>query len=83
MFDVVRVDGVELATFLGVHEDFVGLLDTFEEGVVVGIAGTCFLVWVVLEDLLAVRDLDLLGRSVDAEMRKTEDGVVVVFLEVK
>ena len=70
------------------------LLDALEERVVVrvevGEDGGCllgsggdFLIGVVLEDLLAVRDLDLLGRSVDAEVRETEDGVVVVFLEVK
>ena len=71
------------------------LLDALEERVVVRVAvgedgggllgggGADFLVGVVLEDLLAVRDLDLLGRSVDAEVREAEDGVVVVFLGVK
>lgn len=84
-----------MPALLGVGENLVRLLDALEERVVVcvevgedgggllGGGGADFFVGVVLEDLLAVRDLDLLGRSVDAEVRETEDGVVIMFLGVK
>ena len=57
-----------------------GALDAFEEGVVFGFAGGGALVWVVLEDLLAVGFLDLLVGGAVAVFGKAENGVVVLSL---
>lgn len=74
------VDGVELAPFYRVQEDFGGFLDTFEERVVFGGAGGSFFVRVVTEDFFAMSTLDLLGACAIAVFREPEDGVVVLAL---
>lgn len=55
------VDGVELASFYGVQEDFGGFLNAFEERIVFGRARGSFFVGVVTEDFFTVSTLDLLG----------------------
>lgn len=74
------VDGVELAALDWVGQDLGRLLDTLEEGVVLGGAGGGLLVWVVAEDLLAVGALDLLLSGSVAVLGETEDGVVILLL---
>lgn len=72
------VHGIELAALDRVEEDFRGLLDAFEEGIVFGGAGRGFLVGVVAEDLFAVGTLDLRFGSAPAVFGEAEDGVVVL-----
>lgn len=74
------VDGVELAPFYGVQEDFGGFLDTFEERIVFGGPGGSLFVRVVTQDLFAMSTLDLLGSCTIAVFREPEDGVVVLAL---
>ena len=60
-FDVgVLVDRVELSALDGVGKDLEGLLNTFEEGIILCTARSSALVWVVLQDLLTMSTLDLL-----------------------
>ena len=71
------VDTVELAALLGVRQDLERLGHTLEERVVAKARRTDFLVGVVLEHLLAVCNLDLVGRGLVAARRQTQHGVVV------
>ena len=81
-FDVCAlVDGVELSAADGVEEDFGGFLDAFEKGVVFGVAGSCFLVRVVAEDLLSVGTLDLIFCSLVAILGQAEDRVMILSLD--
>lgn len=69
-----------MAALDGVEEDFGGFLDALEEGVVFVAAGRGFLVWVMLENLLAVGTLNLLFSGLVAVLGDTEDGVVILLL---
>jgi hypothetical protein len=77
------VDRVELPALDWVGQRLVGALDAFEEGVVFGLACCGFLVGVVLEDLLAVRFLDLLVGGSPAVLGESEYGVVILTLDQK
>jgi hypothetical protein len=66
-----------------VEQDLGGLLDAFEERVVVRTAGGGLLIGVVAEDLSAVSPLDLFFRGAVAVFGETEDGVVILSLEGK
>jgi hypothetical protein len=76
----VVVDGVELAAADGVQKQISGLLDTLEESVVLGLAGSGLLVGVVTQDLLTVSTLDLLGGRAPTVTLETEDSVVILTL---
>lgn len=52
--NIVRVDRVELAPSICVHQDFIRFLNALEECIIVGISLIGFLVGVVLEDLFTV-----------------------------
>ena len=81
-FDVCAlVDRVELPAADWVEEDLGGFLDAFEKGVVFGVAGRCFLVRVVAEDLLSVGTLDLVFCSLVAVLGQAEDRVMVLSLD--
>jgi hypothetical protein len=69
-----------LAAFDGIEEDLVGLLDAFEERVVFFLACCCFLIGVMLEDLLTMGALDLVLSGTVSQLGKTEDGVVILTL---
>ena len=75
------IDGVKLTTLDGVRENFVGLLDTLEETVVlVTVTQGGLLVGVVTENLLAVGTLDLLGGGAPTVFGNTKNGVVILAL---
>lgn len=76
-----RVDRVKLPALLGVREDLHRFRDALEERVVVRQAtGTGLLVRVVTEDLAPVSLLDLLVRSLVAQVLQAQDLVVVLLL---
>jgi hypothetical protein len=55
-------------------------LDAFEEVVIIGGAGSGFLVWVMLEDLFAVSTLDLVFSRFVAVLGETKNGVMILTL---
>lgn len=63
-----------------VEQDFGGLLDTFEERVVVYGARCGLFVWMMAQDLFAVSTLDLVFCGLIAVFLETEDGVMVLIL---
>lgn len=70
LFEVqkVGIDGIKLATLLGIRENFMSLLNALEEGIIVGVevdagqegggrggrGGRCFFIGMVFEHLFAV-----------------------------
>lgn len=74
------VYGVELAARDGIGESLGGSLDAFEEGIVLGLALSGFLVGMMLKDFLAVGLLDLLVCGAVAVFAEPEDGIVVLSL---
>ena len=69
-----------MSAFDGVEEDFGGFLYAFEEGIVFGRAGGCFLVRMMAKDFFAVRAFDLGFCGFVAVFGEAEDGVMVLVL---
>jgi hypothetical protein len=76
----VLVNRVKLAALDGIEEDIRGLLDALEEGIVLGPSGCGLLVWVMLEDLLAVGALDLVLCRSKSVLGQSKDSVVILSL---
>lgn len=74
------VNGIILAALNRVKEDFGGLLNALEEGIVFSATSCCLLVWMMTEDLLAVGALDLFFGSLVSVLRETKDCVVILSL---
>lgn len=74
------VNGVELAALDGIEEDLGSLLNTLEEAIVFSAAGSCLLVRVMAEDLLAMCALDLLLGCLVAIFGDTKDSIVILSL---
>lgn len=72
------VDGIELAAFDRVRENFMGALNAFEELIILGLSLCSFLVWMMAENFLAVGRLDLGVGCFVAVFREAENGVVVL-----
>lgn len=76
----VLIDGIVLATLDRVGKDLGGLLDALKKIVVLGAAGSSLLVWVVLQDLLAVGLLNLVLSGPPPVPGYAQNGVVILVL---